>query len=415
MLSLLISDADWVRSFTACCGCRGLQDLGQHEPAILLGLNILIVELWIVVFDQRHRNREDFFGKARTDVARLETELVGQRNSIARRDQLPRQPQALQVLLELLAERDVALVATEEDADQDGALDVFEQPLVDQSLEGEKPGQRLWPREYRGSPGASSLGSRVLEIAVQAARASGGQGVAESAVQRFVALDGGLEQVAFFENGNPAERSTYADGKQNGPHLVYFDDGKTRSTMTFVNGVADGPFVAYNADGKKDQEGTYAKGMQEGSWREYNADGSIMIEMLYAKGQLVKDRKENGTFKESLDKERAIGRQQRETFRSALKAGVKMVYGTDAGVYPNGDNARQFAKMVEWGMTPLQAIQAATVNAAQALGRDRDVGAIEAGRYGDLIAVTGDPLKDVGVLTQVGFVMKGGDVVKSAH
>jgi len=121
----------------------------------------------------------------------------------------------------------------------------------------------------------------------------------------------------------------------------------------------------------------------------------------------------NGVFKESLDKERTIGLKQRQTFQAAVKAGVKMVFGTDAGVYPNGYNARQFATMVQWGMTPMQAIQAATANAAEALGRPGDVGAIAVGRYGDLIAVAGDPLADVTRLQSVAFVMKGGEVVKS--
>jgi imidazolonepropionase-like amidohydrolase len=92
-----------------------------------------------------------------------------------------------------------------------------------------------------------------------------------------------------------------------------------------------------------------------------------------------------------------------------------MVFGTDAGVYPNGFNARQFATMVKWGMTPMQSIQAATSNAAEALGRQADVGAIAVGRYGDLIAVVGDPLADVARLQSVMFVMKGGEVVKAAN
>ena len=122
----------------------------------------------------------------------------------------------------------------------------------------------------------------------------------------------------------------------------------------------------------------------------------------------------NGTFKESLEKERIIGLKQRQTFQAAVKAGVKMVFGTDAGVYPHGDNAHQFATMVKWGMTPMQSIQAATVTAAEALGRTSDVGAIAVGRYGDMIGVAGDPLADVTVLQSVAFVMKGGEVVKGA-
>ncbi|HEY1491673.1 MAG TPA: amidohydrolase family protein [Steroidobacteraceae bacterium] len=133
---------------------------------------------------------------------------------------------------------------------------------------------------------------------------------------------------------------------------------------------------------------------------------------VYDDDYILSDGEKNGVFKESLEKERAIGRQQRETFRKAFRAGVKMIFGTDAGVYPNGDNAKQFATMVTWGMTPLQAIQAATVTAAEALGRSADVGAIAVGRYGDLIGVAGDPLSNPVVLQSVAFVMKGGEVVK---
>jgi len=123
----------------------------------------------------------------------------------------------------------------------------------------------------------------------------------------------------------------------------------------------------------------------------------------------------NGTLPDSIAKEREIGRKQRETFRAAVRAGVPMIFGTDAGVYPHGDNARQFATMVEWGMTPMQAIQAATVNAGRALGREADVGAIAVGRYGDMIAVKGDPLADVRLLQSVAVVIKGGVVEKDSR
>src|SRR6202051_3081641 len=97
---------------------------------------------------------------------------------------------------------------------------------------------------------------------------------------------------------------------------------------------------------------------------------------VYNDDYILAEGEKNGLFKESLEKERMIGRKQRETFRGATKAGVKMIFGTDAGVYPNGFNARQFVTMVKWGMTPIQAVQAATANAAEALGRPGDVGAI---------------------------------------
>jgi imidazolonepropionase-like amidohydrolase len=121
----------------------------------------------------------------------------------------------------------------------------------------------------------------------------------------------------------------------------------------------------------------------------------------------------NGVLPESMEKERKIGRLQRENFKKAFQAGAKMAYGTDAGVYPNGDNAKQFAKMVEWGMKPIDAIQAATVNAADLLGWADKVGALEKGHFADIVAVQGDPLSDVKLLENVRFVMKNGDVVKN--
>ena len=134
---------------------------------------------------------------------------------------------------------------------------------------------------------------------------------------------------------------------------------------------------------------------------------------IYNDDYILSEGEKNGVFKESLEKERTIGLKQRQTFQAAFKSGVKMLFGTDAGVYPNGLNARQFVTMTQWGMTPMQAIQAATVTAAEALGRTHDVGAIAVGRYGDIIAVAGDPLADISKLQQVAFVMKGGTVVKS--
>jgi imidazolonepropionase-like amidohydrolase len=133
---------------------------------------------------------------------------------------------------------------------------------------------------------------------------------------------------------------------------------------------------------------------------------------IYNDDYILAEGEKNGIFKESLEKERMIGRKQRETFRAATKAGVKMLFGTDAGVYPHGTNAKQFVTMVTWGMTPLQAIQAATVTAAEALNRSNDVGTIAVGHFGDLIGVAGDPLKDVALLQSVSVVIKGGEVVK---
>ncbi len=109
-----------------------------------------------------------------------------------------------------------------------------------------------------------------------------------------------------------------------------------------------------------------------------------------------------------------LGRIQRENFGKAVRAGAKMAFGTDAGVCAYGTSGKQFAFMVKYGMTPMQAIQAATSNAADLLGHADEVGSIKAGKYADLIAVSGDPLKDISLLERVEFVMKDGKVYKSA-
>ena len=109
-----------------------------------------------------------------------------------------------------------------------------------------------------------------------------------------------------------------------------------------------------------------------------------------------------------------LGRIQRENFGKAVRAGVKMAFGTDAGVCPYGTSGKQFAFMVKYGMTPMQAIQAATSNAADLLGHSSELGSIKVGKFADLIAVNGDPLKDISLLERVEFVMKDGKVYKSA-
>jgi imidazolonepropionase-like amidohydrolase len=103
----------------------------------------------------------------------------------------------------------------------------------------------------------------------------------------------------------------------------------------------------------------------------------------------------------------------RENVAKAMKAGVKIAFGTDAAVYPHGLNAHEFAVYVQMGMTPLQAIQAATINAADLLGWAK-IGSLDPGNFADMIAVSGDPLKDVTVLENPVFVMKGGVVYKQA-
>ena len=115
-----------------------------------------------------------------------------------------------------------------------------------------------------------------------------------------------------------------------------------------------------------------------------------------------------------LEKEKEIGRLQRENFQRAVRAGVKIAFGTDAGVYPHGQNGKQFAHMVKWGLATMQAIQAATSNSADLLGWGDKVGTVAPGFLADLIAVAGDPLQDITELERVQFVMKGGVIYKGS-
>jgi imidazolonepropionase-like amidohydrolase len=143
--------------------------------------------------------------------------------------------------------------------------------------------------------------------------------------------------------------------------------------------------------------------------------GTYLVMDIYNDDYILNEAPKWGLPTENLDKERMVGRLQRENFRKVVQAGVKMAFGTDAGVYPHGDNARQFFYMVKFGMTPAQAIRAATSSAADLIGRAQNVGTIEAGKYADIIAVNADPLADVRALEHVDFVMKGGVVYKDTR
>jgi imidazolonepropionase-like amidohydrolase len=141
--------------------------------------------------------------------------------------------------------------------------------------------------------------------------------------------------------------------------------------------------------------------------------GTYLVADIYNDDYIIAEYQKLGFPQNIIEKERQVGRKQRENFRKAVLAGVKIAYGTDAGVYPHGGNGRQFRHMVEWGMSPMRAIQAATVHAAELLGWQNKVGAIAEGRAADIIAVSTNPLEDVTTLEKVSFVMKSGVVHKN--
>ncbi|HXJ85233.1 MAG TPA: amidohydrolase family protein [Candidatus Binatia bacterium] len=164
-----------------------------------------------------------------------------------------------------------------------------------------------------------------------------------------------------------------------------------------VDSIEHGSYIDDAAIAVMKEHGTYlVPTLYLGDWMMENADHLRMPPPLMAKA-------------------REVLPAARKNIAHAFASGVKVVFGTDAAVYPHGLNAHEFAVMVKLGLTPLQAIQASTINAADLLGWNGKVGTLEPGAWGDIVAVDGDPLKDVTTLEKVKFVMKGGEVVKNDY
>jgi imidazolonepropionase-like amidohydrolase len=142
-------------------------------------------------------------------------------------------------------------------------------------------------------------------------------------------------------------------------------------------------------------------------------NGTFLSINAYTPKYMIANGEAMGMLPETVEKARSLADKRLKTYRTAIEAGAKIVYGSDSATYPHGDNARQFAVYVELGMSPLEAIQSATTVAAESLGLVGETGAVAPGYFADIIAVEGNPLEDIGVLENVIFVMKGGQVFKS--
>jgi imidazolonepropionase-like amidohydrolase len=140
--------------------------------------------------------------------------------------------------------------------------------------------------------------------------------------------------------------------------------------------------------------------------------GTYLVMDIYDDECIQADGKKGTMPADFLEHDRDLGEAQRENFRKAVKAGVKLAFGTDAGVCAYGSSAKQFAFMSKYGMTAMQAIQSATSAASDLIGRSGQFGSIKPGKYADVVAVAGDPLKDISLLENVQFVMKDGVVYK---
>ncbi len=185
-----------------------------------------------------------------------------------------------------------------------------------------------------------------------------------------------------------------------------------------------GTFVAAHAHGAEGIKNAVRAGVRTVEHGSYLDDEGIQL-MLQHGTWLVADIY-NGDYTEEIGardgwpeeimrKNRETTDIQRQNFAKAVKAGVRIGFGTDSGIYPHGDNAKQFAYMVKYGMTPLDAIRAATTSAAASLGRSQELGSIAPGKFGDLIAVDGDPLEDINRMTHVAGVIKEGELVHQGN
>lgn len=141
--------------------------------------------------------------------------------------------------------------------------------------------------------------------------------------------------------------------------------------------------------------------------------GTYLVADIYNDEYIMSEYGRLGYPEKILNKERLVGKTQRESFKKAVDGGVKIAYGTDAGVYPHGWNGKQFKWMVQFGLLPIKAIQSATINAADLLGIKDKLGSISVGKLADIIAVKTNPLDDIKALENVQFVMKAGVVYKS--
>lgn len=142
------------------------------------------------------------------------------------------------------------------------------------------------------------------------------------------------------------------------------------------------------------------------------AHGTYLVSDIYDDDYILSDYAKHGTPAKIINKEKLVGVIQRQSFQKAVKAGVKIAFGTDAGVYPHGGNGKQFRYMVKFGLTPMQAIQSATISASDLIGMKK-VGSITVGKYADIVAVSADPLADITSLENIPFIMKGGEVYKN--
>ena len=173
----------------------------------------------------------------------------------------------------------------------------------------------------------------------------------------------------------------------------------------------EGIKIAVKAGVASIEHGTY---LDDEGIRLMKEHGTYLVADIYD-AEWIRQGAAAGYPQDFADKQPEGDEIQRQAFKKAVQAGVKIAFGTDVSNFPHGLNANQFAWQVKYGQSAMEAIRSATVNASDLIGRDNNAGSLEPGKWADLIAVQGDPLADVRVLEKVAFVMKAGKVYKDAR
>lgn len=289
--------------------------------------------------------------------------------------------------------------------------------LRDEINRGETPGPRLLVAGYYltiPGGGGDLLAPDIGESEIPAhLRLGVSRSPAEFAARAQAAVDGGADVIKLIASGAVLAYGGVPGAPEMSPEamraVVEVAHGAGLKVAAHAHG-AQSIIEAIEAGADTIEHATYID--EEGIRLAIEHDVALSMEIGPGDWMIEEGRKQ-GWVEEFLEKTIETTDIQRESFRRAHAAGVPLVFGTDAGIYPHGMAGIQFATMVDYGMTPMEAIQAATSLAAKYLGWSDRVGAIETGRFGDLIAVRGDPLDDIRLLESVDVVIKGGEVARA--
>lgn len=277
-------------------------------------------------------------------------------------------------------------------------------------------GDVLGPRMYVSGPAIGVTGGHCDNNLLPFAYNAQSEGIADGpwAVRTKVRqnIKYGADVIKFCATGGVLSKGTKVGAQQ-----FSFEEMQALVTEAHLRGLT----VAAHAHGTSGIKDAIRAGVDSIEHASFLDDETIALAKkmgtylsmdIYVTEYILGEGEKAGILEESLAKERTVGKRQRDNFTKAFNAGVKMVFGSDAGVYPHGDNARQLSRMVRFGMSPMQAIQSATIHPATLLGKDQLIGSISNGKLADIIAVKGDVMQDLSLLENIQVVIKDGVIVK---